>query len=123
MSSSETVREMYDLACPKCGDDDTLQLVISTWATLSTEGTEPFGDHEWDGAASCRCRSCKFTSDVRSFSTVPKTVTDHVRVALRTLASSCEEALDGSWDRSDHGFEDMIEVAERAIAKLDEVRS
>lgn len=46
-----------------------------------------------------------------------------VRAALQILIASCEEALDGRWDRSDHGFEAMIDVAERAIDKLDEVQS
>lgn len=46
-----------------------------------------------------------------------------IREALTILVSSCEEALDGSWDRSDDGFEAMIEVGDRAIAKLDGVRS
>lgn len=46
-----------------------------------------------------------------------------IRDALTRLVASCEEALDGRWDRTDDGFVDMIAVAERAIAKLDEVGS
>ena len=36
---------------------------------------------------------------------------------LRILIASCEEALSGEWDRSDDGFEDMIELAKRALAE------
>ena len=35
---------------------------------------------------------------------------------LRILMTSCEEALSGAWDKSDSGFEDMIELASRALA-------
>ena len=35
---------------------------------------------------------------------------------LRILRTSCEEALSGAWDKSDGGFEDMIELASRALA-------
>jgi hypothetical protein len=52
----------------------------------------------------------------------PKSVDTCLGEALRTIVASCEEALDGRWDRSDDGFHDMIELAERAIAKLGEVR-
>ena len=34
---------------------------------------------------------------------------------LRVLMTSCEEALSGAWDKSDGGFEDMIELASRAL--------
>ena len=37
--------------------------------------------------------------------------------AMRILFASCEEALSGAWDKGDGGFEDMIEVARRALAK------
>lgn len=38
-----------------------------------------------------------------------------LRDALQTLIASCEEALDGRWDRGDDGFADMIEVARAAL--------
>ena len=41
----------------------------------------------------------------------------HVADTLRILIASCEEALTGEWDRSDDGFEDMIELAKRALAE------
>ena len=34
---------------------------------------------------------------------------------LRILRTSCEEALSEAWDKSDGGFEDMIELASRAL--------
>ena len=38
---------------------------------------------------------------------------------LRILRTSCEEALSEAWDKSDGGFEDMIDLASRAIGNWD----
>jgi hypothetical protein len=67
MSTRETVRDLFGMACPKCGDDGKLRLVITTWATLSADGTEPFGDHEWDYTADCLCNGCKFAGVASDF--------------------------------------------------------
>jgi predicted nucleic-acid-binding Zn-ribbon protein len=64
---SNTVRSLYNLTCPACGSDEFLQVMIETWADLSTEGTEPFGDHEWNEYSSCRCVNCGFDSAVEKF--------------------------------------------------------
>lgn len=37
---------------------------------------------------------------------------------LAILKASCEEALDGTWDRSDDGFEAMITIIEKLEALL-----
>lgn len=49
-------------------------------------------------------------------------VADEMRDALTRLVASCEEALDGRWDRTDDGFEAMRDDAELALSKLDEVQ-
>ena len=67
MSSRETVRDLFGLACPKCDDDHRLHLVITTLAALSADGTEPIGDHEWDSTAYCRCNGCRFEGVVSDF--------------------------------------------------------
>jgi hypothetical protein len=67
MSTTETVRGLFALACPKCGSDSQLHLVITTWATLSADGSESLGDHEWDDTANCRCIGCKFAGVASDF--------------------------------------------------------
>ncbi len=37
---------------------------------------------------------------------------------LNVLKLSCEEALDETWDKSDDGFEAMIDVIDELIEKL-----
>lgn len=62
-----TVRELFGLACPNCGSDEHLCVVIKTLASLSPDGTDPFGDHEWDHESPCLWRECDFAGNVRQF--------------------------------------------------------
>lgn len=57
--------------CPVCGKDDKLQVVVSTFATLSQRagqiaGTEPVGDHEWDFDSAMWC-ACGHHAKARDF--------------------------------------------------------
>lgn len=69
---STSVRSIFNLVCPACDSDEFLQVLIETWADLSAEGTEPFGDHEWDGYSGCRCVNCGFHSAVEQFRATDK---------------------------------------------------
>jgi hypothetical protein len=40
---------------------------IKSLATLSVDGTDPFGDHEWDEESPCLCKNRDFTGYVRQF--------------------------------------------------------
>ena len=62
-----SVRELYGMACPECGDDTQIHVVITSWATLSPDGTETYGDHDWDSAACCSCMACRFHGRVGDF--------------------------------------------------------
>ncbi len=67
MSNRVTVRQLIGLACPKCHDDACLNLILTTWASLSADGTQPFGDPEWDQDAPCVCKACDFSGIVADF--------------------------------------------------------
>jgi predicted nucleic-acid-binding Zn-ribbon protein len=64
---STSVQSLYNLACPACGSDEFLQVMIETWADLSEDGTEPFGDHEWNEYSRCRCVNCGLEGAVEQF--------------------------------------------------------
>lgn len=64
---TDTVRALFELACPSCGSDNDLEIVITAWAELSTDGTEPTGDHDWDDSSGCRCDACQRTGTVADF--------------------------------------------------------
>lgn len=64
---STTVRSTVNLACPKCGEDARLKLVIQAWVDLTAEGTDPSGDHEWDADSACMRPACGHTGTVATF--------------------------------------------------------
>ena len=46
-----------------------------------------------------------------------RTASEPLAETLRILIASCEEALSVTWDRSDSGFQDMIDLANLAIER------
>lgn len=118
-----------ELTCPRCGHRGSFHIDITATAYVDARGPSVESDYYWDADSCCACLRCSHEASAGAFAAMapvtwasPNAI-GSARAALETLRSSCEEALDGRWDRSDGGFEAMIEVAERAIAKLGEVRS
>ena len=62
-----TVRDEWGMACPNCGCDDRLHVQLTTMADLTPDGTEPFGDQEWDDTSFMRCASCSHAGRVTDF--------------------------------------------------------
>ncbi|MEQ1731911.1 MAG: hypothetical protein ABL982_26350 [Vicinamibacterales bacterium] len=62
-----SLREIFALACPKCGQDDALDIQIACMSQITADGSEPYGDHDWDGASYCSCPECGYSSDVADF--------------------------------------------------------
>ena len=61
------LREIHSLACRKCGQAEDLDIVITTLARVTAEGSEPNGDHEWNDESFCRCPSCGTEGAVAAF--------------------------------------------------------
>lgn len=128
-----TCPHLDDLTCPQCRHRGSFHIDVTATAYVDAAGPCVESDYYWDATSRCACLSCHFEAPTSEFVTDAKPKTNaldasprrsaahSVRAALATLVASCEEALDGRWDRSDDGFDDMITVAERAIALLDEV--
>lgn len=53
------VQQVYRLACPKCGEDDRLQVLVDATAGNAV------GD--WPKASGCACLSCGFQGQVECF--------------------------------------------------------
>lgn len=68
MMHSSDLRDVFDLACPACGQAEHLLINITTLARVTADGTEPEGDHEWDDASYCRCPECGRGGTVADFS-------------------------------------------------------
>jgi hypothetical protein len=67
MSQSFDLRATFELSCPVCGQADHLHILITTLARLTSEGSDPEGDHEWDDSSYCRCPECAHDGIVADF--------------------------------------------------------
>lgn len=50
-----TIRDIWGVVCPQCGNDDTLTVEVKTWADLYVDGTDVNGDREWGDQSQMRC--------------------------------------------------------------------
>jgi hypothetical protein len=70
---SGTVKEAWNMACPKCGDDDQIDICAHVWVRLCPDGTDiteaENGDHEWSDSSKAVCCACGHTANVRKFRT------------------------------------------------------
>jgi hypothetical protein len=62
-----TLRQLYGLACPNCGQDEALKIAITCFAYVSDEGSEELGDHEWTDDSGCICPDCNHAATVAGF--------------------------------------------------------
>ena len=65
--TAHNLRTEYDLACPECGQAETLSIVVTCTAILSIDGTEVQGDHDWDETSCCFCDECGHNGLVGEF--------------------------------------------------------
>lgn len=64
---TRNIRDEFGLACPRCGNADKLEIVIVCTAELTVNGSEDFGDHEWNGDSPCQCPDCDYAATVKNF--------------------------------------------------------
>lgn len=63
-----TLRDTYEIACPKCGNADDLHLLVEAVATLNVDGTIIEDAHpEWSDNHWCSCPDCGFEATVADF--------------------------------------------------------
>lgn len=55
------------MECPVCASEGPFRIVVRSWATVSDEGTEEFGDIEWDDQSGCSCLDCKHMASIQDF--------------------------------------------------------
>jgi hypothetical protein len=65
----------FDLRCPKCCRDDSIDILAAIWVRLTHDGTDPDlahnGDHEWGDESHAICSSCNYRGPVSGFRTTP----------------------------------------------------
>lgn len=65
-----SVKENWDMECPKCRSDENLVIGILTAALLTPDGTDIWeydSDHEWDDKSTCECAGCGHSGKVSEF--------------------------------------------------------
>ena len=56
----------HGLRCPKCGKDDALSVAARVWVSITPEGSEGSGDHEWGADSDMAC-GCGHTGKAADF--------------------------------------------------------
>ena len=55
------------IRCPKCGHEDSFKIEATVVALVTDEGTEDFGDVEWDEDHYCECDDCHYFGTIKDF--------------------------------------------------------
>ena len=67
--SSENTNCLDGMKCPKCGSLEPFGIEVTMMVTMSDDGTEDYGNSEWDDNAYCECRACHFHAAAGDFRT------------------------------------------------------
>ena len=59
--------DAFNLKCPNCGQAERLQIIITCFATVTADGSEATGDHEWDDDSFTQCPQCLTNGTVADF--------------------------------------------------------
>ena len=83
----------HEAMCPKCFRDDSLQVVYTGSAHLTSNGSEDVGDHEWDSDTTCHCGACGHSGKLETF--------DVEHCPMETAACLWEAFLSGYADNAE----------------------
>ncbi len=69
---TESVKEIWGMACPNCGDCLRIDVSANIWVRLSPDGSDPYEakiqDHEWSNDSPAFCGTCGHPGTVATFS-------------------------------------------------------
>lgn len=73
MTTSPTVRSVWNMRCPSCGDDSQLDIAATVSVRLTPEGSDTDGtfdgSHEWDSGSPVQCITCGWSGLVKDTET------------------------------------------------------
>ena len=68
---TESVKEIWGMACPKCDASDQIDICADIWVRLCPDGTDVAaagsGDTEWTDHSGAKCCACGFAGNVSDF--------------------------------------------------------
>lgn len=59
---------LESIRCPACGQEDRFKITALITCVVTDNGSEPLGDHAWDGESSTCCTECGFNGKLKEFS-------------------------------------------------------
>ena len=70
------------IKCPACGNEDRFRIAGRTLFTVTDEGTEDYGDSEWDDDSYAECTECYRHGTLKDFriTTEPTSGQEHGRL-------------------------------------------
>ena len=61
----------FEKKCPKCGNEDRIDIHAAMWVRLTSDGTDAdtsaCGEHVWCGDSMAACRACDYNGTVKDF--------------------------------------------------------
>jgi hypothetical protein len=71
-----SVKTEWEMACPRCGSDEHIDIAATVWVRLTEDGTDADdpadGGHEWDSDSDARCAKCGYSGTVEDFACDPE---------------------------------------------------
>jgi hypothetical protein len=108
----------FDMRCPKCGDEDHIDIAAEVWVRLTDDGDDAdasrCGDHTWTHESAATCEACGHHGTVADFTPKPPPTPLE---ALKLIAPPYAELLRGVG--ADPKQSEAYQAALAAIANAD----
>jgi hypothetical protein len=90
---------LENIKCPDCRNEKSFRIAGTTIFTVTDDGTEDYGDIEWDDDSYAECTACHRHGTLRDFEKRKSHQQDGVR--LRPTVPDLLEALESLADQAD----------------------
>ncbi len=58
---------LENIKCPACGNEESFRIAAKTIATVTDDGTDDYGDMEWDDDSYAECAECYRHGTLKDF--------------------------------------------------------
>jgi hypothetical protein len=62
---------LKDIRCPKCGWEESFDIVMTVWAKATDDGVDEYSDPEFNHRSGIVCRDCDHRGRVKDFTIDP----------------------------------------------------
>jgi hypothetical protein len=81
------INVLAGIKCPKCGSENLFNIECITTATFSDEGSERYGDMEWQDDSHIECLDCNHCGDVKDFRITEEVAANTTRETATIIAA------------------------------------